>query len=1107
MNDRPAGLWIVLLVAFAGMLHVVPGAPGNGAESSPPAAARAEGNRAEPIELPDPCTGIGLVSEFWGANHAQADVSWSHHVSDALIVTIADPIDSHVAFNFDERMEAIQRAAERLNYVSDRHCLPWPRKWEPDSASTATGDHPIPPRRPHHNTPGVLLFRHEAPIATNTELLVIFLVGETPTSGVHKEALYSALQQTYELLPESKKIIRVVGPSFSGSAVSMALTVHQWAESKDRRINVHVISSNATSPDIRAQLTESNDRLQMEFHSVVWSDDELGCAAYKSLAGMGVPANRILVLSEASSAYGQQLGAGHSTCPDYTPIAQSFPMHIAQLSSAYQRNDNQRHQPIGPLEDPRAAALALSFDQPAAPLDISVPFTPGPTTNIADLTISRILYTISHEKIRAIGIFATDTRDKLFLAELIRSRAPDVRLFTSESDILYTHPHYLPSLYGMLIVSSYPLVPQTRFWKSDKMRFQFSSQGGQGTFNAILVAADKKCCHSRLYGQSKMALPGPESHVVDYFNVFGDDANPPVPPIWVSAVGSETVWPLSVSFPTKDFQIDMSQPLAVSRSRSFLAIILMMSGVGIGSWFYFTRVVYKGNPPAPPRKLSPGEKILTVSYFAILLVAYLIFAFVVFFPFGSLFAADWAQTVFQNVLRGVSVVTVVLLIDGLRDSIFRRVIIIDSKWFKRLLPEAIVLASVILIIKQYWSAGPDQVLLFERSTRWGSGLTILLPLLFLTIGSVALILWTRRCWRITCHCQRNNVFQSALMNGYVDRLVTKIASGYMDLNLGVFNRLLSKFGFAAALIVPPVFMILPVYPFPNFFSSLEGNPTDIFLKAIFVALFAGLVLTLVRIWMVWGHVTNLLGCLAGHPIAKAFKRLDKSLIRGLNIRMTGSLPTLTEFQKSIDLLTPAISERFNVDRDEIASRYAQDLTDSSVKLRPPWSLMSKTQELLTDRAIAIIRQLNSYWARGGTADHHVRKAEDFIAFQLVNGLTYIFAQLRDVFRGAFFAGVCLLLATSCYPFYPQRLMMDVSWILLGVVTLTYLTILVQMDRNDLLNMVADHPVGQMRFDRPFKAQLGIYGLLPILWFLGTRFPVLGNVLFSWTSPLLKALNL
>src|SRR5439155_2692908 len=108
---------------------------------------------------------------------------------------------------------------------------------------------------------------------------------------------------------------------------------------------------------------------------------------------------------------------------------------------------------------------------------------------------------------------------------------------------------------------------------------------------------------------------------------------------------------------------------------------------------------------------------------------------------------------------------------------------------------------------------------------------------------------------------------------------------------------------------------------------------------------------------------------------------------------------------------------------------------------------------------------------------------------------------------AFFAGVCLLLATSCYPFYPQRLMMDVSWILLGVVTLTYLTILVQMDRNDLLNMVADHPVGQMRFDRPFKAQLGIYGLLPILWFLGTRFPVLGNVLFSWTSPLLKALNL
>src|SRR5262245_57104256 len=101
MNDRPMGLWIVLLVAVAGMLHVVPAVPGNGLETTPPS--RENAQKRDSTDLADQCTGTGLVSQFWRANHVQDHVSGLSKVSDALIVTIADPVDSHIAFNFDER--------------------------------------------------------------------------------------------------------------------------------------------------------------------------------------------------------------------------------------------------------------------------------------------------------------------------------------------------------------------------------------------------------------------------------------------------------------------------------------------------------------------------------------------------------------------------------------------------------------------------------------------------------------------------------------------------------------------------------------------------------------------------------------------------------------------------------------------------------------------------------------------------------------------------------------------------------------------------------------------------------------------------------------------
>ncbi len=109
---------------------------------------------------------------------------------DFLIATVPDPSQSHQQSVFDQNVAALQLAAQQFEYVIDRFELPW----APDDKS---GD--AKRKDDFHRRPGVLLFRKEQvePKANDDErrFLVIFLVGELATSGVHKPALVDALEQ------------------------------------------------------------------------------------------------------------------------------------------------------------------------------------------------------------------------------------------------------------------------------------------------------------------------------------------------------------------------------------------------------------------------------------------------------------------------------------------------------------------------------------------------------------------------------------------------------------------------------------------------------------------------------------------------------------------------------------------------------------------------------------------------------------------------------------------------------------------------------------------------------------------------------------------------
>ncbi|HSU13119.1 hypothetical protein [Longimicrobium sp.] len=227
-----------------------------------------------------------------------------------MVATLPDPVDSHLDWAFDSDYEAIVRAYERMGYVVDRFWLPWSEKFDTVVAAGSENSG----RRVRDVYPGVVLFRRDTdarfrvgrprasdsaavdtgraaagrkkkvaeggggalptrPIAREAtparnppecvppdsagatpDLQLLYLIGELPTAGVHKDALNRALLDRDLVLSRSGRDsseLRIVGPSFSGSARSMALVLEAWRaddaahRSHDRR--VHVITGSATS--------------------------------------------------------------------------------------------------------------------------------------------------------------------------------------------------------------------------------------------------------------------------------------------------------------------------------------------------------------------------------------------------------------------------------------------------------------------------------------------------------------------------------------------------------------------------------------------------------------------------------------------------------------------------------------------------------------------------------------------------------------------------------------------------------------------------------------------------------------------------------------------
>jgi hypothetical protein len=480
-----------------------------------------------------------------------------------LIATVPDPEDSGLAYMFDQVVEALQRALEKEPYVFDHAWLPWRR---PAAAKQAS-------RLSHRVHPGLVLFRGRRDKASGTEeLLALLLVGETATSGIHKRAFSNAVRVVLGCPPCQRATddavqLRVIGPYFSGSAVSLRKALEEARRELREEFCKHstqppepwikVVSGSASGLDHSAFVTDSWAGAGSEkkaFQTTIlpdrvclkWLLNYLGKPAGPAAGTQ--PGEAICVMYEANTNFGNYVVEPYlkrepSQTSDQPSTGSThfffvpYPLHISQLRSSYTAEQLARLEAQGL---PRAGRNLPFPSENADKKDTGHEAIPAQaplmTAAINDLVLDNLVTTLAQKHGKYICIISTDPQDIIFLARLIRDRFPDVQIATVGSDLLFAHEEYNSALRGTIVASTYPLYPAVQGFSETKTqraqgvqeRALFANQSFEGCYNAALVhLADEK----------------PDSPIAEHFLDYGwegrsNDDDRTFPPIWISVVGS-----------------------------------------------------------------------------------------------------------------------------------------------------------------------------------------------------------------------------------------------------------------------------------------------------------------------------------------------------------------------------------------------------------------------------------------------------------------------------------------------------------------------------------------------------------------------------------------
>ncbi|HUR53114.1 MAG TPA: hypothetical protein VMZ71_03210, partial [Gemmataceae bacterium] len=417
---------------------------------------------------------------------------------------------------------------------------------------------------------------------------------------------------------------------------------------------------------------------------------------------------------------------------------------------------------------------------------------------------------------------------------------------------------------------------------------------------------------------------------------------------------------------------------------------------------------------------------------------------------------------------------------------------------------------------------PHRALFFVRAVDLSTGLSPLTPLLLMCVAITAGAYFQMERHEVARRCRVPSPFPSEA-DGLFDRLCDQDRRLKVEMSPGRFwkRHRVALTALFAGLVVGGVTVWRHSLP------TVEGSLWDAAFGVGFWVVFAFAALTLLELVMLWRQTRQLLAAVAQLPMMRVFSRLPAKVsavvTKHLYTRSTQPLllqmtthqlrhlataadadPEAPEAVRNLSPLADEAEARLRAftnpahgkagDRaDEAALREA--LSDGAARalkaLAPRW------QSLPTDEAFG-----GTPAAATATEPAWVGRAEELAGTQLVNYLSQFFIQLRSLMLSGLVCSSLLLLAATCYPFHPERLLLVFLLGLVGAGVAAVMYVFIDMSRDETVSRVAKTTPGRLSLDSGVLGPLVTY-VLPTLGILTAQL----SGTFRWAlEPILRVVK-
>lgn len=1095
--------WPLTFGTFAAMLAVVlaqgPSVPGDGAAQEAEKVVAAATDQQGPAPPPPAtatkcerwCEPLRLIQEFLAVPSgersldriagAATDLDYS---LDVLIALIPDPLDSGMAYRSDEALEAIQRGFADSHYLYDRQWFPW----EGEKATET---------RQYRTEPGALLFRRSSG-PRGKVLTLVLLVGETPKSGVHKAALREALDLAGEMQRAAGDSgpLRILGPSFSGTAESLRITLRLWIDAQglltgpaapEAGARIRIVTGSATSPGLEGRFVrEFGDVVHLE--RTIEPDDELTTKTFGFLTNeMGWDLRDVALLSELDTSYGQLFfqrfklsGKGERG----GPFLVQFPSHLAQVRTAREKKRlreaqaEQKDQKKQVVEPSRKALELNLAEEDGEPSDF-IPQLSSLSAAGDDMAFANQLHAVCREGVRYVGILATDLQDRLFLAEQVRDLCPDVLLFTFDNHLLEAHPQLTRTMEGSLVLTSFPLYVQAEEKDGVRAYRQSTSELQEGLFQAA---------------RRLLTEPG--------------EQKPQEIHSWVAAVGQGNLWPIARLDERQDaphFTIAGTESVAfkwitASGVIALLAFLLWRSARPIQ--------LLHGEVWMPPGHI-PGMRFFPLVGMAALALACGVL--LVFYALPLSRSAEFREGFLsgRGIAWGLNLLVLTLVYGALTVACAGLLQPESSRAHGRGKAFAWLAGAVLLLLVLRWALLSLWVLpkgeefFYARAGDFASGLSPLVSLacLLAAVYAWALLGVRRRrlsllqgvTWPLSPAAADEPLASCGRLAGEVDGVLWRWFPGPWFWG-----------GLGIALLLPlrRLWGIQPV--------TEPAAYGWVFLALVGAGFTLGAI-AFYRFALLWWRLERLLELLCHTWLLGVFVKnsgfFDWKPLRSFGWRMPRHKMSLLSAEALQTLTRRGV---LGADGAALAPAEALD--------RGLAAVIQADQDRNLAAEIRARQELQKWFMKSAHALEQARpqvpaapkevaeEIDKFLALRVVGWIRYVFGHLRFSLISAMTCGLFVLVGVSAYAFQPKRYLSLGIWVFLLAASVLTLRIFTRMDRNTVLSAIGGSDPGKVSFDRTFFSNLFTYAGIPVLGVVLTQFPAVGGLLGDWLQPLLRLIT-